>query len=80
MEEDLQIYYPSIERLISNIQEENKIPGIGIGIIVNNQLLWSKGFGRKDENTNHPIDSNTIFRCASISKSFTSLMMLQLRN
>lgn len=56
------------------------IPGLAIGIVYDQDLIWSKGFGYADLETHEPITPQTLFRIASISKLFTSMAIMQLRD
>jgi CubicO group peptidase (beta-lactamase class C family) len=52
------------------------IPGAAIAITRGDQVLHVRGFGH---DSNHvPVTESTLFRIASLSKSFTSLAVLQL--
>ena len=42
------------------------------------RILYEKFFGCRDEVTGAPIDEDTFFGIASVSKSFTTLAILQL--
>lgn len=55
-----------------------KIPGITIGIVKNQELIWSKGYGVADVKKNVPATPSTIFSICSISKLFTSVAIMQL--
>ena len=41
-------------------------------------VIYAKGFGVKDVETKDPADPETIFGCASVSKSFTAMAITQL--
>lgn len=47
-------------------------PGLAVGIVQNGQLIWSKGYGKLDLAKDTPVDANSIFACASLSKAFTA--------
>eukprot|EP01116_Phalansterium_solitarium_P020076 TRINITY_DN5816_c0_g1_i3.p1 TRINITY_DN5816_c0_g1~~TRINITY_DN5816_c0_g1_i3.p1 ORF type:complete len:540 (-),score=183.39 TRINITY_DN5816_c0_g1_i3:529-2148(-) len=58
------------------------VPGIAVGIVYNQTLLWSKGYGVTNlVNQSAPTpDSNTLYRIGSLSKIFADLATLQLRD
>jgi len=71
-----------IEKLInkiSNIKQEYNIPAVGLVIIKNNKLQWLGSLGLADKLNNIPADENTIYRLGSITKTFTSLAILKLK-
>ncbi len=58
-----------IDRLFSEFDETS--PGYSIGIVINNQLVFSKGYGMANFESNQPNNSETAFNLASVSKQFT---------
>jgi D-alanyl-D-alanine carboxypeptidase len=55
------------------------IPGIAVGVLSDQQLVWSKGFGFADVKARIPMTSATKFRMGSNSKLFTAVAIMQLR-
>jgi CubicO group peptidase (beta-lactamase class C family) len=58
----------------------DRLPGISVGIVKDQELLWSKGYGKADVAKKIPADANTLYSICSISKLFTSVAVLQLRD
>jgi D-alanyl-D-alanine carboxypeptidase len=56
------------------------LPGVALGIVYDQQLVWSKGFGFADVEKKKPVTAQTLFRIASITKLFTSTALLHLRD
>jgi CubicO group peptidase (beta-lactamase class C family) len=48
-------------------------PGIGVGIVVNDKLVFAKGYGYRDYEKKLPITANTLFPIASNTKLFTAV-------
>jgi CubicO group peptidase (beta-lactamase class C family) len=67
-----------LERMIVEIMQEVNIPGMSIGIITNGEVVYKRGFGARDLDTNLPMTPNTLFGIGSISKMFTALAINQL--
>src|SRR6185295_16521029 len=55
-------------------------PGLSIGIVLDQTLVWAKGFGLANVAEQIPATPSTIYRIASITKLFTSTSILQLRD
>jgi D-alanyl-D-alanine carboxypeptidase len=55
------------------------LPGIAVGVVSDQQLVWSKGFGFADLKAKLPMTPTTKFRMASNSKLFTAIAIMQLR-
>ena len=54
------------------------IPGISVGIVHGNDVLFAAGFGYADVTKKKPATSRTVYQIASISKIFTATAILQL--
>ena len=65
---------------IRRIMSEQGVPGVAVGIIRDQQLAWSAGFGFADLASRRPVDQHTLFRVASITKTFTAAAIMQLRD
>jgi CubicO group peptidase (beta-lactamase class C family) len=71
---------PRIRGLIEDALKKHGIPGAAAGIVVGDRLKWSEGFGFADLKTRRAPDANTLFRIASITKTFTGAAIMQLRD
>ena len=56
------------------------IPGISAGFVVDQELVWSKGYGYGDLALETPVSGTTIYSICSISKLFTAIAVMQLRD
>jgi CubicO group peptidase (beta-lactamase class C family) len=55
------------------------LPGVVVGVVSDQQLVWAKGFGFADLKAKLPMTETTKFRMASHSKLFTAIAIMQLR-
>ena len=55
-----------------------QIPGISAGVVYDQELIWSKGYGFSDLNLKNNATPQTIYSICSISKLFTSVALMQL--
>jgi CubicO group peptidase (beta-lactamase class C family) len=69
-----------LEAWIDHQMAYRGLPGMSIGIVHDQDLIWSRGFGFADVEKKVPARPDTIYRIASISKTFTSTAILQLRD
>jgi CubicO group peptidase (beta-lactamase class C family) len=58
----------------------DQIPGISAGVVYDQQVVWSGGFGYADPARRLAADERTIYSICSISKLFTSIGVMQLRD
>lgn len=52
----------------------SEIPGVAIAIVARDSILYMRGFGHRKIGDDAPIDANTVFRIASVSKGFASVL------
>src|ERR1051325_9649881 len=55
------------------------LPGVVVGVVSDQQLVWAKGFGYANVQAKIPMSPDTKFRMASHSKLFTAIAIMQLR-
>src|SRR5690554_5376483 len=49
-----------------------KIPGMAVGIVKDGNVVYAKGFGERKLGSGEPVDANTVFSIASVSKNMTA--------
>ncbi len=69
-----------IESWIEAQRIYRQLPGISVGIVYDQDLIYAKGFGYSDLKKKTPATSKTIYRIASITKTFTATAIMQLRD
>jgi len=55
------------------------LPGVVVGVVSGDDLVWAEGFGHADVESGRPMTTDTRFRMASHSKLFTATAIMQLR-
>lgn len=71
---------PQLEHHFAEVATKAKYPGLVVGLVVDGEMVWWKGYGVRDIDSKQPVDADTIFRLASLTKSFTGMAVLQLRD
>ena len=71
---------PRVADMFRAHAEDNHLPGIAFGVVADGKLVYSGAFGYSDLESKIPADAKSMFRIASMSKSFTALAILQLRD
>ncbi len=71
---------PEIHRLIRDFAEKSHVPGVAYGIIVDGELIHAGVAGLREVPSKSPVDTGTVFRIASMTKSFTASAILKLRD
>jgi len=68
--------HTTLEHFIHKELESGEVPGIGISIIIDGDILLSRGFGYADIENQVPFTDSTIMNIASISKTFIGVSMM----
>lgn len=70
----------AFEQDMKTLLESDSCNFVGISAVVvkDNKIYYNSNYGVKDLETGEPIDDETMFRIASISKSFTATSMMQM--
>ncbi|WP_316811088.1 serine hydrolase domain-containing protein [Pedobacter heparinus] len=63
---------------IETIVRKRNIPGLMVGIVTRDSVLFSGGFGYADLKKKRAVTGKTLFRMGSITKSFTAIAILKL--
>ena len=53
-------------------------PGAAVFVMIGDKVVFDRGYGLADMDTKQPIDGDTFFNIASVSKQFTAVAILQL--
>lgn len=61
-----------IDALAERAMERFQTPGLAIGVVKNGNLVYAKGHGVLEIGRPEPVDANTIFQIASLTKAFTA--------
>jgi CubicO group peptidase (beta-lactamase class C family) len=69
-----------VETWIESQLDYNDIPGISVAVVYDQELVWKRGFGFADVDKKVPASPDTIYSICSISKLFTSIGIMQLRD
>ncbi|MEC8991303.1 MAG: serine hydrolase domain-containing protein [Candidatus Latescibacterota bacterium] len=70
----------AVEALAQATRSRHGLPGLVLGIVGEEGLLWSGGFGVVCLDGTDCPDENTVVRIASVTKTFTTTAILQLRD
>jgi CubicO group peptidase (beta-lactamase class C family) len=71
---------PRVDALFQDYAREAHVPGMVWGIVRDGRLVHVGTLGEQDLETHRPVDADSLFRIASMSKAFTALAILKLRD
>jgi CubicO group peptidase (beta-lactamase class C family) len=58
--------------------QHQQVPGIGLGIFWQGEVLYAKGYGYANVEHSVPVSSSTLFQTASVGKQFTAAAVMLL--
>ena len=62
------------ESMAQQLVAGQRVPGLAMAMVHNGRILSARGYGITDTSRATPVDSHTVFRLASLSKSFAGTM------
>ena len=64
-----------LDKKLNELLKASNTPGFSIAIVRGDQVIYSKGFGYSDLETQQKVDNNTLFAIGSTSKAFTTALL-----
>lgn len=64
-----------VENEIIKLMERYDAAGVSVAVVKDQDVIYSKGFGFRDLEKRLPVDDNTIFHIASMTKAFTGSLL-----
>lgn len=68
-----------IDALVAKTMKNEKIPGLAIGVIKDNKVAYSKGYGFANVSTGQKVTPETVFQMGSDSKMMVGIAAMQLK-
>src|SRR5579871_650276 len=72
--------FSALDPLFRDYALESHIPGLIHGVVADGRLAYVRGIGVRDLSSGLPVTAATLFRIASLTKAFTALSVLRLRD
>ena len=66
------------EDSIAAIMQQHEVMGLSVAVVKKGKLVYTHSFGWKNKELNQPLQEESLFRIASISKSFSATAIMQL--
>ena len=78
--EKIKAAFPVVDSLYKDYAVKNHFPGIAFGLVVDDKVVFTGNQGYTDIDQQIPVTSSSLFRIASMTKSFTAMAILKLRD
>lgn len=72
--------FSRLDPIFQRFASERHAPGMVFGVVADGKLAYVKATGVQDVASRRPVTADTVFRIASMSKNFTALAVLKLRD
>ena len=72
--------YQKVDDIFADYALDEHVPGVVYGVVANGKLVYVRGIGVQDLESKRPVNADTLFRIASMTKAFTALTVLKLRD
>lgn len=66
------------EPMLLDVMAKTGVPGVAVGVVFQDRLFWSAGYGVREVGKPEPIDEHTVFQLASVSKPIASTLVARL--
>ena len=76
--ETIQKVLDTADATIEKTLNDHNLPGLGVGIVYQGKTIYAKGVGQADVAKNISVTPDTVFRIASVSKTFAAVGLMQL--
>ncbi|MBL7871202.1 MAG: beta-lactamase family protein [Cyclobacteriaceae bacterium] len=76
----LESLFPVVDKIYRDYAKEHYFPALSYGVIAGGKLIYSNNVGTVNLEEKTPATSKSLFRIASMSKSFTAMAILKLRD
>jgi CubicO group peptidase (beta-lactamase class C family) len=57
---------------IEQVMNDWSVPGLAIAVVTDSSIVWSRGFGERNAETDAPVTDRTLFAIGSTTKAFTA--------
>ena len=76
--ERVQAAIEKLEQLANDTLKSTGVPGIAIAVVHSERVLYKQGYGVREAGKPEPIDADTVFQVASMSKPITATVLAAL--
>ena len=68
----------SIDNYLTEVMKTYDIPGLAVGVVKNDKIIFQKYYGRENLESDKKVDANSLFRVYSTTKLITNVAVFQL--
>lgn len=68
----------ALQGVVQDIMERTGVPGVAVSVVANDETVFAEGFGVRNIDSGEPVDADTVFQVASVSKPIGSTVIASL--
>lgn len=61
-----------LPRIVEDIMKRSQVPGMAVAVVIDGKTVLAQGYGTREAGKDAPVDAQTVFQIASISKSLSA--------
>lgn len=73
--EDVDAALPKLESYIQDKMDAGAVPGLSVAVVFNDEVVYLKGLGVREVGKPEPVEADTVFQIASLSKPVSSAVV-----
>ena len=73
--EQVEAAVPKLEQYVKEAMQRTGVPGIAVTVVFHDEVMYLNGFGVRKVGENQPVDADTVFQIASLSKPMASTVV-----
>jgi len=66
-----------LDGIVAGLMESSGIPGMAVAVVHGGKILYARGFGVRQAGKPEPVDADTVFQLASLSKPIAATVVAQ---
>jgi CubicO group peptidase (beta-lactamase class C family) len=67
--------FGKLDEIVKRAMEQTAVPGISVAVVFDDQVLYQNGYGVRSTETKEPVQAETVFQIASLSKPVSATIM-----
>lgn len=68
-------HLPALDRLVADTMKKTGVPGMSVAVVSHDRVVYLKGFGVRRAGSPEPVDADTVFALASLSKPLATTVV-----
>ena len=79
-EREVKAALAALDSHLATVASEKQLAGMSVGVVHDQELIWSRGYGFASVERQIPATSATLYDIGSVTKLLTATMLMQLRD